>query len=162
MLGLGCLIIFHLTSILFVTMWVMDEITCLGNMPSPKVGGPLSVMKVLRFATSTWKQNHVICIVASWDLHMFRKMQIWFCSLFLFTTLTISAHENINPQGETLKLETRDSTKHSLEPTRRRKQRGQNLFCFSPVRYAIYSYISFVQELSLMFTTAPLHHVVAF
>ena len=25
----------------------MDEITCLGNMPSPNVGGPLSVLQVL-------------------------------------------------------------------------------------------------------------------
>ena len=47
------------------------------------------------FATSTSKQNHTIYIVASWDLHMCRKMQIWFCSSFLFTTLTISAPENI-------------------------------------------------------------------
>ena len=55
-----------------------------------------------------------------------REMQIWFCSLFLFTTLTISAHENIDPRGETLKLETRDSTKHSLGPTKRRKQQTMN------------------------------------
>ena len=29
------------------TTWVTDEIACLGNLPPPKVGGPLSVMKVL-------------------------------------------------------------------------------------------------------------------
>ena len=91
--------------------WVPGEIRCLVNMPSPKVGGPLSAMKVLWFATSTSKQNHTIYIVASRDLHMFREMQIWCCSLFLFTTLTISAHETTNPRGESLKLETRDSTK---------------------------------------------------
>ena len=76
----------------------------------------------------------------------------------------MSAHENINPQGETLKLETRDNTKHSLGPTKRRKQQTMNLelwskpLFFSPVRYVIYSYcISFFPELSFVFTTAPLH-----
>ena len=119
-------------------IWATDEITCLGNMPSPKVGGPLSVLKVLWFATSTSKQNHTIYIVASWDLHMFRKMQIWFCSLFLFTTLTTSAHENINPRGETLKLETRDSTKHPLGPTKRSKQQTMNLELWSKTSFVIF------------------------
>ena len=30
-----------------INIWATDEITCLGNMPSPNVGGPLSVFKVL-------------------------------------------------------------------------------------------------------------------
>ena len=101
-----------------VATWVPDEIRCLVNMirclvnmPSPKIGGPLSVIKLLCFATSTSKQNHTIYIVASRDLHMFRKKQICCCSLFLFAILTISAHENRNLWGESLKLETRDSTK---------------------------------------------------
>ena len=131
-------------------------------MPSPKVGGPLSVMKVLWFATPTSKHNHTIYIVASWDLHTSRKMQIWFCSLFLFTTLTISAHENINPRNskQGIALSTLLGPQKEGNNKQWNLSCGQNLFCFSPVRNLIYSYISFVQELSLVFTTAPLHHVV--
>ena len=89
----------------------------------------------------------VVCninIEAEYNLHCgimrFAHVQknAWFCSSFLLNTLTTSAHENIiNPRGETLKLETRDSSKHSLGPTKRNKQQwplscGQNLFCNFP------------------------------
>ena len=66
------------------------------------------------------------------------------------------------------KLETRDSTKHSLGPTKRRKQQtmkpelwSKPLLFFPCQESNLLLYcISFVQELSLVFTTAPLHHVV--
>ena len=52
-------------------------------------------------------------------------------SLLVLLLTIISAHENINPRGETLKLETRDSTKHSLGPTKRSKQQTMNLELWS-------------------------------
>ena len=106
-------------------------------MPSPRVGGPLSLMKLLWFATSTSKQN-AIYTVASWDLHMFRKMQIWFCSSFLFTALTISAHENIIPRSETLNSKQGIVVSTLLGPPNEVNNKqwplscGQNLFCNFP------------------------------
>ena len=37
----------NINNCIYIYIWATDEITCLGNMPSPNVGGPLSVIRVL-------------------------------------------------------------------------------------------------------------------
>ena len=53
------------TSVKLISKHIGDVIVFWWDMISPKVGGPLSVMKVLGSATSTSKENHTIYSVAS-------------------------------------------------------------------------------------------------
>ena len=104
----------------FNHIWATDEITCLGKMPSSNVGGPLSVIRCLDVQDINIKAetSNLQCGMiwfATWSIITGEHAKMRGLLLTanenndkIFERALIGTYENINPAGETMKLERKE------------------------------------------------------
>ena len=76
--------------IYLMIIWATDEITCSGKMPSPNVGGPLSVLQVLNMDYGVWVSGGSLSAMkAPWAASKFEATSYYSVHPLIFCRLLI-------------------------------------------------------------------------